>query len=149
MEIIAHNRKALHNYEILEKYEAGIMLEGMEVKSIRARQLDIKDAYALIKSEEIWLMNMYIKPYDFDGRREISPTRSRKLLLNKREIRKLEGKVAQKGFTVVPLKVYLSNRNLVKVGLGLGKAKKLIDKREVKKQKDLDRDMQREINKRG
>ncbi|MFA5928285.1 MAG: SsrA-binding protein SmpB [Candidatus Margulisiibacteriota bacterium] len=146
---IAVNRKAFHNYEILDKYEAGIMLEGMEVKSLRGHELDMKDSYAIISNNEAWLLNMYIKPYQFDGRQEVSPTRTRKLLLNKSEIKKLMGKVSQKGYTILPLKLYFNSRNLVKVQLGLGKSKKLVDKREAKKLKDLDRDLQRELNRRG
>ena len=149
MDIIAVNRKAYHNYEILENYEAGIVLCGTEVKSLRLHQLDVKDAYALIKNEEVWLMNMYIKPYEFDGRHDVSPTRTRKLLLKKQEIRKIAGRVAQRGLTLVPLKVYLSDRSLVKVELGLGKSKKTVDKKETLKKKDLDREVAREIADRG
>ncbi|MFH1429539.1 MAG: SsrA-binding protein SmpB [Candidatus Margulisiibacteriota bacterium] len=149
MEQIAANRKAFHNYEILDKFEAGIILEGMEVKSTRLRQVDVKDAYAIIKDNEVWLLNMYIKPYEFDGRRELSPTRTRKLLLHKTEIKKILGKVNQKGYTLIPLSVYLSGRNLVKVQLGLGRAKNTVDKRDTLKEKDLDREMARELNTRG
>jgi len=143
---IAVNRKAFHNYEILEKFEAGIMLAGMEVKSLRDHQVDMKDAYAIINNEEVWLLNLYINPYEFDGRKELSPNRSRKLLLKKREIRKLLGRVEQKGLTLIPLKMYLSGRQLVKIQLGLGKSKNTIDKRETKKRKDLDREMERELS---
>lgn len=149
MDIIAINRKAYHNYEIVDNYEAGIVLAGMEVKSLRLHQLDIKDAYALIKNEEVWLMNMYIKPYEFDGRHDISTTRTRKLLLKKQEIRKIAGRVAQRGLTLVPLKVYLSGRSMVKIELGLGKSKRTVDKKDTLKQKDLDREVEREINSRG
>jgi len=142
---IAVNRKAYHHYEILEKYEAGIALEGMEVKSIRGHQLDFKDSYAIIKDGEVWVINMYVKPYAFDGRQEIDPSRSRKLLLKHQEIHRLSVKVQQRGLTLIPLRVYLSPRHLIKIEIGLGKAKKLYDKKETKKQKDLDREMEREI----
>ena len=149
MDIIATNRKAYHNYEITEKYEAGIVLAGMEVKSIRTRQVDLKDSYAIISREEAYVLNMYIKPYAHDGRREVSSTRTRKLLLKKREINKLMGKVQQKGLTLIPLKLYISDRSFVKLQIGLGRSKNVVDKRDTLKKKDLDREMEREIGQRG
>jgi len=143
---IALNKKAFYNYDILEKLEAGLVLAGMEVKSIRQRQVDIKDAYAIINNkQEAWIVNMKISTYKFDGRAEIDTNRSRKLLLKKKEIKKLFGKLQEKGLTLVPLKLYLS-RGLVKVQLGLGKAKKLFDKRETKKRKDINREMERALS---
>jgi SsrA-binding protein len=141
MEIL--NKTARFNYEILETYEAGIALSGCEVKSIRAGNANIKDSFARIKGTEIFLVNMYVTPY-FQGNIHNPPeTRERKLLLKRQEINKLIGRIQQKGLNLVPLKVYLKNSRFVKVLLGLGKSKKLYDKKEVKKQRDLDREMRR------
>ena len=141
--VITDNRKARFLYEILETYEAGIQLMGTEVKSIRGGKINLQDGYALIRSGEVWLINVHISPYTTSSQYfNHEPRRTRKLLLHRQEIRKLIGKVEQQGLTLVPLKMYLK-RGLVKVSIGLGKGKKLHDKREDVKRRDDQRDIQR------
>ena len=141
--VITDNRKARFLYEILETYEAGIQLMGTEVKSIRGGKINLQDGYALIRSGEVWLINVHISPYTTSSQYfNHDPRRTRKLLLHRQEIRKLIGKVEQQGLTLVPLKMYLK-RGLVKVSIGLGKGKKLHDKREDLKRRDDQRDIQR------
>jgi SsrA-binding protein len=141
--VIADNRQARFRYEILETYEAGIELKGTEVKSIRQGKANLQDGYALIRNGEAWLLNVHISPYqkatDFFNH---DPRRTRRLLLHKKEIRKLIGKVEQEGLTLVPLKMYFK-RGFVKVTLALGKGKKLHDKRESLKERQDKRDMAR------
>ena len=137
MEIL--NREARFNYFILEEIECGIALVGTEIKSIKEGNSNIKDSYAIIKNSEVYLLNMYIKEYKEGNIFNHDPRRTRKLLLHKQEIRKLEAKVSQEGLTLVPLKVYF-NKNKVKVLIGLCKGKKLYDKRESLKEKDLKRE---------
>ncbi|NEP12212.1 MAG: SsrA-binding protein SmpB [Symploca sp. SIO2C1] len=141
--VISDNRQARFRYEILETYEAGIELKGTEVKSIREGKLNLRDGYALIRNSEAWLLNVHISPYlkssDYFNH---DPRRTRRLLLHKKEIRKLIGKVEQQGLTLVPLKMYLK-RGLVKVVIGLAKGKKLHDKRETLKKRQDQRDMER------
>ena len=140
------NRKARHDYNILEKFQAGIVLQGCEVKSLREGKGNLRDSFAQVRNGEVWLYNMHISPYKQGSHNnDEDPTRRRKLLLKKQEIKKLIGKVQEKGLTLIPLKVYL-NRNLFKVELGLGQAKKLYDKRKDLKKKQLDRDMRRNFN---
>lgn len=141
--IISDNRQARYLYEILETYEAGIQLTGTEVKSIRQGKVSLQDGYALIRSGEVWLINVNISPYTGSGAYfNHEPRRNRKLLLHRQEIRKLIGKVEQQGLTLIPLKMYLK-RGLIKVSIGLGKGKKLHDKREDIKRRQDQRDMQR------
>lgn len=141
--ILSDNRQARYLYEILETYEAGIQLTGTEVKSIRAGKLNLQDGYALIRNGEAWLINVHISPYTGSGQYfNHEPRRTRKLLLHRQEIRKLIGRVEQQGLTLVPLRMYLK-RGLVKVSLGLGKGKKLHDKREDLKRRQDQRDIQR------
>ena len=141
--ILSDNRQARYLYEILETYEAGIQLTGTEVKSIRAGKLNLQDGYALIRNGEAWLINVHISPYTGSGQYfNHEPRRTRKLLLHRQEIRKLIGRVEQQGLTLVPLRMYLK-RGLVKVSLGLGKGKKLHDKRENLKRRQDQRDIQR------
>lgn len=141
--ILSDNRQARYLYEILETYEAGIQLTGTEVKSIRAGKLNLQDGYALIRNSEAWLINVHISPYTGSGQYfNHEPRRTRKLLLHRQEIRKLIGRVEQQGLTLVPLRMYLK-RGLVKVTLGLGKGKKLHDKREDLKRRQDQRDIQR------
>ncbi|GET35630.1 SsrA-binding protein SmpB [Microseira wollei] len=143
IKIVSDNRQARFLYEILETYEAGIELKGTEVKSIRQGKANLKDGYGLIRNGEAWLLNVHISPYQSSGEYfNHDPRRTRKLLLHKQEIRKLIGKVEQKGLTLVPLKMYLKN-GLVKVTLGLGKGKKLHDKRDDIKERQDKRDMER------
>jgi SsrA-binding protein len=146
--IIADNRQARFQYEILEAYEAGLVLEGTEVKSIRAGKVNLRDGFALVRNGEVWLHNVHISPHQQAGQFfNHDPLRTRKLLLHRDEIRKLIGKVEQKGLTLVPLKLYLKNGR-VKVSLGLGRGKKLHDKRESLKQRQDQREIARAL-KRG
>ncbi|MGI6713220.1 MAG: SsrA-binding protein SmpB [Bacillota bacterium] len=144
IKIVTDNRKARHDYEILETYEAGIALQGTEVKSLRAGKANLKDAFARIENGEIFLYNMHISPYEQGNRFNHDPKRTRKLLMHKYEINKLFGAVREKGLTLVPLKVYFS-RGRAKVELALAKGKKLYDKREDLAKKDAKRDMEKAL----
>ncbi len=137
--VVATNKKAFHDYFILEKIEAGIALLGTEVKAIREGRLNLKDSYAMVQAGEAFLFNCHISPYSHGNRENHDPTRSRKLLLHTKEIRKLIGKTQEKGLTVVPLRVYLK-RGRIKVELGVARGKKLIDKRETERRKEADRE---------
>ena len=143
--VVTDNRQARFRYEILETYEAGIELKGTEVKSIREGRANLRDGYALIRNGEAWLLNVHISPYESSSLYfNHEPRRTRKLLLHKREIRKLIGKVEQEGLALVPLKMYLK-RGLVKVTIALGKGKKLHDKRETIKRRQDNREMARAL----
>lgn len=142
--LIANNKKAYHDYFILEKYEAGIVLHGTEVKSLRMGQCSIKEAYIRIENGEMFLCGMHISPYEKGNIFNKDPLRVRKLLLHKNEINKLFGKMKEKGNTLVPLKVYFGG-SLVKVEIGLAKGKKLYDKRDDIAKKDQKREAQREF----
>ena len=137
--VVATNKKAFHDYFILEKIEAGICLLGTEVKAIREGRLNLKDSHAMVQSGETYLLNCHISPYSHGNRENHDPTRSRKLLLHLREIRKLIGKTQEKGLTLVPLRVYLK-KGRVKVELGIARGKKLIDKRETERRKEADKE---------
>ena len=137
--LFAANKKAYHDYFILEKLEAGIALQGTEVKSIREGRINLKDSYAIVKAGEIFLFNCHISPYSHGNRENHEPTRSRKLLLHRGEIRKLIGKSQEKGLTLVPLRMYL-RRGRIKLELGVARGKKLYDKRETERRKDADRE---------
>jgi SsrA-binding protein len=141
---VARNRKATHEYHIIDTYEAGIVLVGPEVKSIRAGKVSLTEAFARIDGSEAFLHDMHISPYGPASLWNVEPTRPRKLLLNRREIRKLIGATQQEGFTLVPLELYLKD-GYVKVALALGRGKKRFDKREDLKKRDADREMQRAI----
>ena len=140
MEIL--NRKARYNYFIDKEIECGISLAGTEVKSIRKGSVDISDSFVLIKNGEAEIINMYIAPYENGNRYNKNERRTRKLLLHKEEIKKLQNKMKEKNYTLVPLKVYFKN-NKVKVLVGLARGKKLYDKRETIKQRDLERESRR------
>ena len=141
--VITDNRKARFRYEIIETFEAGLVLVGTEVKSIRAGKVNMGDGFGQIRNGEAWLHNVHISPYQASGEYfNHDPRRIRKLLLHKKEITKLIGKLEEKGLTLVPLKMYFK-RGIVKVLLGIGKGKKLHDKRETVKQRQDQRDMQR------
>jgi SsrA-binding protein len=140
--LICQNRKAWHNYLIEDKYEAGIALLGTEVKSLREGRANLGDSYGKIKNGEVFLVDAHISPYSFGNRLNHDPLRTRKLLLRRKEIRRLIGKVQEKGFTLIPLRLYFSNGK-AKVELGLAKGKKLFDKRETLKRKTMERDMER------
>lgn len=140
--VLAQNKKAYHDYFIEETYEAGIVLQGTEIKSIRAGRTNLKDSYAQIKNGEVFLMGMHISPYEQGNRFNHDPLRTRKLLLHKKEINKLIGETKIAGYSLIPLKLYLKN-GFAKVLLGLGKGKKNYDKRESLKQKEAKRDIER------
>jgi SsrA-binding protein len=146
-ESIARNKRARHDYHILDTWEAGIVLSGSEVKSLRNGTANISDAYGIVKDGEVHLLNLHISPYEQASFFNHEPTRTRKLLLHKREIRKLIGSVERQGLTLVPLELYFS-RGKAKVAIGLGKGKKLYDKRADEKLKDDQRDMQRALRSR-
>ena len=145
--IIATNRKAYHEYFILEKYEAGIELFGSEVKSLREGSANLKEGYVLIRDGNAILLGVRISPYSHTGFKGHEPARERQLLLNKREIIKLSKKVAEKGLTLIPLRMYFKN-GWAKVEIGLAKGKKHFDKKESIKKRDIKRDTEREIRKR-
>jgi len=137
------NRKAFHDYFFLEEFEAGIVLSGTEIKSIRAGKVSFKDSYARIDDGEIWLYNLHISPYEKGNVFNHEPERKRKLLLKKREIHKLIKKVEEKGLTLIPKKIFINDRGYAKVILAIAKGKKLYDKRETLRRKDEERDRQR------
>lgn len=134
------NRKAKFDYEIIDTIEAGIVLTGTEIKSIRAGKANLKDSYAIIRNLEVFLLNMHISEYEHGNIFNHNETRTRKLLLHKKEILKLNDKIRIEGFSLIPLKVYIKG-SYAKVLLGLGKGKKLYDKREVMKERDMKREM--------
>jgi SsrA-binding protein len=133
------NRKAYHNYQILETFEAGMVLQGTEVKSIREGKVNLKDSYGLIKNGEVWLLNCHISPYTHGNRMNHDPLRTRKLLLHRTEIRKLLGKTTERGLTLVPIRIYFQ-RGRVKCEIALARGKKLYDKRETEKRKAIDKE---------
>lgn len=146
--VIVTNKKAYHDYHISETYESGIALTGNEVKAVREGRINLKDSYAAIRDGEVWLLNCHISLYSHAAAHaKYNPERPRKLLLHRQEIKRLLGKVAERGFTLVPLRVYLSKRNLVKVQLGLAKGKKLYDKREAERRRDLEREIRSALKK--
>jgi SsrA-binding protein len=141
---IATNRKAFSDYDILEKYEAGIVLMGSEVKSIRDGKVNLKDSYALIKNEEPILLNCHISPYNFAHQFNHEPLRTRKLLLHQNEINRLMGKIKEKGLTLVPLRIYFKGKH-IKVEIGLAKGRKIWGKRDVKRRKAVDKEVQKAL----
>jgi SsrA-binding protein len=143
-ESIARNKRARHDYHILDSWEAGIVLTGSEVKSLRNGKANISDAYGIVKDGEVHLLNLHISPYEQASYFNHDPTRTRKLLLHKREIRKMIGSVERQGLTLVPLELYFK-RGKAKVAIGLGRGKKLYDKRADEKRRDDERDMQRAV----
>ncbi len=139
------NRRARHEYHILETYEAGMILAGPEVKSIRAGQANLAEAHCIIRNEKLLLIGCHISPYKPAAMNNPSePARSRQLLLHKKEIQRLIGKLKEKGLTLVPLKLYFNERGFAKLEIGLGQGKKMHDKRQDKKEKDIKRDLQRQ-----
>lgn len=137
--IIAENRQARHHYEILERFEAGVSLLGSEVKSLRAGQAQLKDSYGLIRNGEAFLLNCHISRYENAGYTAPEPDRTRKLLLHRAEIERLEGKTRERGLALIPLRLYFKNGR-VKCELGLGKGKQLYDKRETERRRQADRE---------
>jgi SsrA-binding protein len=142
--VAVRNRKARHEYHVLDTYEAGLVLQGTEVKSLRDGRANLQDAYARFDGGELWLLNLHISPYEAGNRFNHDPLRSRKLLLNRNELRKLVGQVEQQGLTLVPLDIYF-RRGRAKVTLALVKGKQLHDKREDLKRREHQRDVEREF----
>ena len=136
---LAENRKALHDYEVLETFEAGVVLMGTEVKSIRDGRVNLRDSYARIEGDELFVFNVHISPYTHRGYADHEPMRKRKLLLHRAEIRKLIGRTVEKGLTLVPLRMYLKNGR-VKMAVSLARGKKMHDKRETIKRREVDRE---------
>ena len=146
--LISNNKKAYHDYFVEESFETGIELAGTEVKSLRENKASLRDTYASIRRGEVWLHGVHIAPYSHGNRSNLDPVRPRKLLLHKKQIRELTAKTKEKGFTLVPLKMYFSPNNLVKVELGLVRGKKLYDKRADIASKDQKRDLERALRER-
>jgi SsrA-binding protein len=148
MKLIAQNRKAFHDYTIEETLEAGIMLVGTEVKSLREGKVNLKDSYVIVKDSEVFLLNCHISPYSHGNIMNHDPLRTRKLLIHKKEISKLQGKAAIKGYSLIPLKIYFKGSH-AKVEIGLAKGKKQYEKRESIKKKEADREIQRAMRAKG
>jgi SsrA-binding protein len=142
--VVASNRKARHEYEVLETVQAGIELKGPEVKSIRAGNVSFQDAHARVERGQIWLYSLHVSPYEQANRFNVDPVRPRRLLLNKQEIRRLATKVEEKGLTLVPLDLHFS-RGYVKVTLAVGRGRKLHDKRDALKRREQDREARRAV----
>lgn len=147
VKVVARNKKARHDYTIEETYEAGIVLTGTEIKSVRAGKANLQDSYARIKDGEVFLLNLHISPFEQGNRFNHEPTRTRKLLLHKDEIRKLIGKTKLKGYSLIPLDLHLRN-GFCKVELALAKGKKLYDKRQDMAKRDAQREMERAFKER-
>jgi SsrA-binding protein len=145
MIVVALNKKALHDYEISHKIDAGIVLRGDEIKSIRKKSVSLDESFAVVQKGEVSLLNCYIAPYSNAFKKTDDCRRSRKLLLHKREISRLIGETSRKGMTLVPLKLYINDRGYAKIELGIAKHKKLIDKRKLLKERDIARQTAREI----
>ncbi|MBU5595700.1 SsrA-binding protein SmpB [Amphibacillus sp. MSJ-3] len=142
--VMARNKKANHDYFIEETFEAGLVLQGTEIKSIRAGRANMKDSFARVERGEVFLYNLHISPYEQGNRYNHEPTRTRKLLLHRKQINKLIGETQQSGYSLVPIKIYLKN-GMAKVLIGLGKGKKKYDKREDLKRKQAKRDVERAL----
>ena len=147
--VVAENRKARFNYEIMDTFEAGLVLTGTEVKSLREGKANIAESYATEEGGEIWLINSYLPEYLHANRFNHEPRRRRKLLLNKREVRRLIGAVQREGMSLVPLKIYFNERGRAKLEIALAKGKKLHDKRETEKKRDWERQKARLLRERG
>ena len=142
MKIVAVNKKAKTDYEILETFEAGMVLTGTEVKSLREGRVSFKDAFCKIKDGEVWLLNLHIAPYEHASKVfNHDPERPRKLLMHKREIKRLTGKLQERGLTLIPTKIYFNKRGYAKVEIALAKGRKKYDKREVIKKREMERHM--------
>lgn len=144
---IARNKRARHDYHIIETWESGIVLSGTEVKSLRAGNANLVDSYAIVEKDEVYLLNLHISPYEQGNQFNHEPTRTRKLLLHRREIRKMIGAVERQGLTLIPLDLHFK-RGMAKVTIALGKGKKLHDKRSDLKRKDAEREMARAVRSR-
>jgi len=148
MKIVATNKTAYHNYEILESFEAGISLVGSEVKAIREGRISLKESYAEVRDGDIVLVKCHISPYEAANIFNHDPLRVRRLLLHKREIRRLTGKIRERGLTLIPTKIMFNDRGKVKIELGLARGKREYEKRDVLKKRDTDREIRAEIKKR-
>ncbi len=148
IKVVATNRKARHDYEIEERYEAGLVLNGTEIKSIRAGQVHLKEGYVQPRGDELWLVNAHIAPYDPAGRLGHEPRRPRKLLLHRREIDRLISRVQERGYTIVPLRLYLSH-GIAKLEIALARGKRQYDKRRAIAERDAQRDVERAMRRRG
>ena len=148
MKLIASNKKAYQNYNLLEKWECGIALTGGEVKSIRAGEVNFKDAYAWVKEEEVFLSNLHISPYEQAGYLQPEPDRVRKLLMHKKEIKRIHGLMTAKAKALVPTRIYITERGLVKVEIAVGQGKKLYDKRDDIKKREINREISRAVRQR-
>jgi len=148
MKIVASNKKAYFNYEIVESMEAGIALLGSEVKSVREGRVSLKDSFAEIKNGEVFLLHMNISPYEQANIFNHDPLREKKLLLHRQEIKRLIGKIREKGYTLIPTKVILNDRGKVKVEISLAKGKRTYEKRRAIKERDLEREVRAELKKR-
>lgn len=146
--VVCTNKKAYHDFTIEQVIEAGMVLTGPEIKSLRAGKANLKDGYAQVKNNELFLYNVHISPYVFATMLAPDPLRVRKLLMHRREINKLIGKLKEQGYSLVPLKVYLNRQGRAKLALGLAKGKKLYDKRASLKKREADRDMERALHRR-
>lgn len=146
--LIASNRRAHHNFEILETHEAGLVLQGTEVKALRDGRADLKESYARVEREEVWLLGCHISPYAQGNRQNHDPVRPRKLLLHKGEITRLLGRVMEKGLTLVPLRLYFKGGR-AKVEIGLARGRKTLDKRHVIREREERREMQRAVRERA
>jgi SsrA-binding protein len=149
LENILSNKKAYHEYHIEDTFLAGVVLRGTEVKSLRAGKVNFLDAFCLVDKGEVFLKNLHISEYSHGTYNNHEPNRLRKLLLSKREIRKIEKHLEEKGYTLIPLQLFFNKKNLVKVYIGLGKGKKLYDKREDSKEKDAKREIERNWKAKG
>ena len=147
IKVVARNRKAFHDYHILQKFEAGLILEGAEVKSLRAGMVSLKESYAAVRGREIFLINMHITPYEKATIHPPDPRRERKLLLNQRELKKLITKVEERGMALIPLMIYFKNQ-WAKVEIALAQGKRKYDKRDAKEKQQAKREMEREFKER-
>ena len=142
--VVAQNKKAHYDYEITETFEAGIVLTGTEIKSVRQARINIRDGFAQVRNGDVWLSNVHISPFDEGNIWNVDPTRSRKLLLHKKQIAKIEAEISQAGMSFVPLRVYIKD-GFAKVLMGLAKGKKNYDKRETIKRKEQNRDIAKQL----
>src|SRR5512142_2167733 len=147
VKVVATNRKAYHDYKVEETHEAGVVLTGTEIKSVRAGSVNLRDSYAQVRNGEMWMMNVHIAPYEPASRQNADPYRDRKLLMHRGEIMRLMGKVQEKGLTLVPLRMYLK-QNHAKIEVGLVRGKKLYDKRQAIAKRESAREMERAVKER-
>lgn len=148
MKVIATNRKARHDYHILDTYEAGMVLTGSEIKSVRAGRVSLRESYVTVRDDELWLINCHIAPYDQASRQNHEPRRDRKLLMHRRQINRLTGDAQEPGYTIVPLRMYLKN-NWAKVEIALVRGKRQYDKRQTIAKREADRQIRRTLKERG